>query len=73
VAKTVYVRERILELAVEAIDRGGEEAIRVNDIAADAGVTVPTLYRHFDSREGLVEAAQKRPQLFRRYQLNLPR
>ena len=57
-AKTIYVRERILELAVEAIDAGGEEAIRVNDIAAEAGVTVPTLYRHFGSRDGLVEAAQ---------------
>ena len=52
------IRERILELAVEAIDAGGEEAIRVNDIAAEAGVTVPTLYRHFGSRDGLVEAAQ---------------
>ena len=37
---------------------GGEAAIRVNDIANEAGVTVPTLYRHFGSRDGLVEAAQ---------------
>jgi AcrR family transcriptional regulator len=45
-------------LAIATIDDGGEVAIRVNDIAAKAGVTVPTLYRHFGSRDGLVEAAQ---------------
>ena len=52
------IRQRILELAVFAIDEGGEAAVRVNDLAAEAGVTVPTLYRHFGSRDGLVEAAQ---------------
>jgi len=52
------IRQRILELAVSAIDEGGEAAVRVNDLAAEAGVTVPTLYRHFGSRDGLVEAAQ---------------
>ena len=52
------IRQRILELAISAIDEGGEAAVRVNDLAAEAGVTVPTLYRHFGSRDGLVEAAQ---------------
>jgi AcrR family transcriptional regulator len=52
------IRQRILELAVAAIDEGGEVAVRVNDLAAEAGVTVPTLYRHFGSRDGLIEAAQ---------------
>jgi AcrR family transcriptional regulator len=52
------IRQRILELAISAIDEGGETAVRVNDLAAEAGVTVPTLYRHFGSRDGLVEAAQ---------------
>jgi len=52
------IRQRILELAVSAIDEGGEAAVRVNDLATEAGVTVPTLYRHFGSRDGLVEAAQ---------------
>ena len=56
--QTNSVRQRILELAVAAIDEGGEVAIRVNDLAAAAGVTVPTLYRHFGNRDGLVEAAQ---------------
>lgn len=52
------IRQRILELAISAIDEGGEAAVRVNDLATEAGVTIPTLYRHFGSRDGLVEAAQ---------------
>jgi len=51
-------RSRILELAVDAIDAGGEAAIRVNEIVAEAGVTPPVLYYHFGSRDGLVIAAQ---------------
>ena len=56
--KPSHIRQQILDLAIQAIDMGGEAAIRVNDIANEAGVTVPTLYRHFGSRDGLVEAAQ---------------
>lgn len=51
-------RERILDLAIAAIDAGGEAAVRVNDIVAEAGVTPPALYHHFGSRDGLVIAAQ---------------
>jgi len=51
-------RSRILDLAVAAIDRGGEAAIRVNRIVAEVGVTPPVLYYHFGSRDGLVIAAQ---------------
>jgi AcrR family transcriptional regulator len=51
-------RSRILDLAVEAIDSGGEAAIRVNLVAAAAGVTPPVLYHYFGSRDGLVIAAQ---------------
>lgn len=52
-------RDRILELAIVAIDRGGEAAVRVNETAAEAGVSLPTLYRYFGSREGLIESAQE--------------
>lgn len=51
-------RTRILDLAVAAIDAGGEAAIRVNHIVAEVGVTPPVLYYHFGSRDGLVIAAQ---------------
>lgn len=57
-ADTMPARDRILYLAIEAIDKGGEAAVRVNDLAAEAGVTVPTLYRYFGNRDGLVIAAQ---------------
>jgi AcrR family transcriptional regulator len=58
ITRTKSIRQGILDLAIATIDDGGEVAIRVNDMAAKAGVTVPTLYRHFGSRDGLVEAAQ---------------
>lgn len=51
-------RTRILDLAVAAIDAGGEAAVRVNHIVAEAGVTPPVLYHHFGNRDGLVIAAQ---------------
>jgi AcrR family transcriptional regulator len=50
--------ELLLERAIEAIERGGEAAIRVRDLAAECGVTTPIVYRHFGSREGLVVKAQ---------------
>lgn len=50
--------ERILERAIEVIEKGGEAAIRTNTIAGECGVTPPILYRAFGSREGLVVAAQ---------------
>ena len=43
-------------MAIIAAD--GEAAVRVKDIVEAAGVQVPVLYRHFGSREGLVQAAQ---------------
>lgn len=48
----------ILGLAVAAIDAGGEAALRIEPILDAAGVTPPSLYHHFGSREGLVIAAQ---------------
>lgn len=50
--------ELLLERAIEAIERGGEAAIRVRDLAAECGVTTPIVYRHYGSRDGLVVAAQ---------------
>lgn len=51
-------RTRILDLAIAAIDTGGEAVIRVNHLAEQAGVTPPVLYHYFRSRDGLVVAAQ---------------
>lgn len=52
------VRQRLLDLAMEAIERGGEAAVRVADIARNAETGITSIYHHFGSREGLVEAAQ---------------
>ncbi len=50
--------ERILERAIEVIEKSGEVGIRTNPIAIECGVTPPILYRAFGNREGLIVAAQ---------------
>jgi AcrR family transcriptional regulator len=49
---------RVLEATIEAIDAGGESAVRVQEIADAAGVQIPILYRYFGNREGMIQAAQ---------------
>lgn len=51
-------RERILEVAKEAFTRYGAEA-SLDDIAKQAGVGPGTLYRHFPSRDALIEAVYR--------------
>jgi AcrR family transcriptional regulator len=46
-------RERLLGAAQELIETGGYGAASVAAIAERAGVAAGTLYRHFDSKEGL--------------------
>lgn len=49
-------RERLLNAATEAFAEQGED-VALETIAAQAGVGIGTLYRHFPSREALVIAA----------------
>jgi AcrR family transcriptional regulator len=51
-------RERILEVAKQAFTRNGSEA-SLDDIAKDAGVGAGTLYRHFPTRDALIEAVYR--------------
>jgi AcrR family transcriptional regulator len=51
-------RERILEVAKEAFSRSGANT-SLDDIAKQAGVGAGTLYRHFPTREGLLEAVYR--------------
>src|SRR5215470_17815782 len=51
-------RERILEVAKEAFTRYGGNA-SLDDIAKEAGVGAGTLYRHFPSRDALIEAVYR--------------
>jgi AcrR family transcriptional regulator len=48
-------RERILEVAKEAFTRSGSAA-SLDEIAKQAGVGPGTLYRHFPTRDALIEA-----------------
>jgi AcrR family transcriptional regulator len=51
-------RERILEVAKEAFTRSGANS-SLDDIAKHAGVGAGTLYRHFPTREALLEAVYR--------------
>jgi len=51
-------RERILEVAKQAFTRSGANA-SLDDIATEAGVGPGTLYRHFPTREELLQAVYR--------------
>ncbi len=51
-------RERILEVAKDAFSRSGVNT-SLDDIAKDAGVGPGTLYRHFPTRDALLEAVYR--------------
>ena len=51
-------RERILEVAKQAFTRGGANA-SLDDIAKQAEVGAGTLYRHFPTRDALIEAVYR--------------
>ena len=51
-------RERLLEVAKEAFTRSGANA-SLDDIAREAGVGAGTLYRHFPTRDALIEAVYR--------------
>jgi AcrR family transcriptional regulator len=51
-------RERLLEAAARAFARQGPE-VTLNAIAKEAGVGIGTLFRHFPTREALVEATYR--------------
>jgi AcrR family transcriptional regulator len=48
---------RIVNAAIELAERGGFEAVRLRDVAAQANVALGTLYRRFRSKEDLLLAA----------------
>lgn len=49
-------RTRILDAALAVIDRGGLARLALEDVAAEAGVSRQTVYRHVGGREGLITA-----------------
>ncbi|GAA1502564.1 TetR/AcrR family transcriptional regulator [Sphaerisporangium rubeum] len=51
-------RDRLLEAAVRAFSTDGP-GVTLDAIAKDAGVGIGTLYRHYPTREALIEAAYR--------------
>jgi len=49
-------RRLILEAAQARIARTGPEGLRLQDIAADVGISHPSILHHFGSRAGLIRA-----------------
>jgi AcrR family transcriptional regulator len=52
-------REELLDAADRVIRRSGPE-VPMDEIAAEAGITKPILYRHFGDKDGLYEALAER-------------
>jgi AcrR family transcriptional regulator len=49
-------RDKILAAARKAFDRHGLEGLSLRDVAAKVGITPMAIYRHFASKEALVDA-----------------
>jgi AcrR family transcriptional regulator len=52
-------REQLLDAADRIVQRSGH-AFSMDEIAAEAGITKPVLYRHFGDKDGLCEALTER-------------
>lgn len=55
-SRPAQTRQRLITAALERLRHAGALATSVDEIAATAGVTKPTLYRHFLSKDELVVA-----------------
>jgi AcrR family transcriptional regulator len=49
-------RTQITEVALDLFSRHGFDAVGVQEIAAKAGITKPTLYHYFGSKSGLLQS-----------------
>ena len=50
--------QAMVDLAIKALEAGGEAAVRVDAIVKEVGVSITSLYHHFGDRDGLVAVAQ---------------
>ena len=53
-------RDRVLDAAISTISRYGIERLSISGVAAAAGVSRPTVYSHFSTREELIAEALAR-------------
>ena len=52
-------KQQILDITLRLIEKDGIQSTTVAKIAAAVGVTAPTLYRNFGSRQGILKAAHE--------------
>jgi AcrR family transcriptional regulator len=50
------IRKRILDATFVVVSRTGRKKLQLLEVAAEAGVSRPTVYRYFGSKDGLLEA-----------------
>ena len=55
--KSDATQKKILQAAAQALVDGGAGALRVDQVAADAGINKRMIYHHFGDRAGLIAAA----------------
>ncbi|WP_428646785.1 TetR/AcrR family transcriptional regulator [Roseibium sp.] len=53
-AKSEETQRRVLEAAVSAVETGGLEAVNIRKIAADAGYSVGSVYKHYEDQDALL-------------------
>ncbi|MDN3719563.1 TetR/AcrR family transcriptional regulator [Roseibium salinum] len=46
----------MLEAAVAAVEAGGQEAVNIRKIAAEAGYSVGSVYKHYEDQDALLTA-----------------
>jgi AcrR family transcriptional regulator len=51
-------QQKILDETIRIIETSGEASVRVHDIEVAVGITAPSIYHFFGSREGLIAEAQ---------------
>ena len=47
---------KLLEATDRAMRAGGEAAVRIQEISADTGISIGSIYHHFQDRDGLIRA-----------------
>ncbi len=57
-AESDSTRERLVDVTIQLLDERGNHALRLADVAREAGVAVSTIYAHFRDRTDLVAAAR---------------
>jgi len=55
-AKSEETHRRVLEAAISAVEAGGMEAVNIRKIAANAGYSVGSVYKHFADQDALLLA-----------------